>query len=153
MIHDMHVMTLRVPFLLHTPFFVLFLVSFQEHLEFLQSLHGCTIPRVTPTPSVPHPHPVYHTQYTTPTPSIPHPLAVSLTASHTACQLCLHPAQQVLCLVPYQPLKLFVNSQFAQWGISLPRTDKLFPKSCCIWEYPGGMVESLHAAKVHTVCS
>ena len=68
-------MTLRVPFLLHTPFFVLFLVSFQEHLEFLQSLHGCTIPRVTPTPSVPHPHPVYHThtQYTTPTPSIPHP--------------------------------------------------------------------------------
>ena len=77
----------------------LLLASCEEHLEFIQSLHGCTIPRVTPTPSIPHPHPVllgvgvvywvwvwytvvwvyphpvYHTntQYTTPTPSIPHP--------------------------------------------------------------------------------
>ena len=31
------------------------LASCEEHLEFIQSLHGCTIPRVTPTPSIPHP--------------------------------------------------------------------------------------------------
>ena len=62
---------LWVPFLLHIPF------SLPPPRELWgappQSLHGCTIPRVTPTPSIPHPptpsiphpHPVYHTQYTT----------------------------------------------------------------------------------------
>ena len=58
---------LWVPFLLHIPF------SLPPPRELWgappQSLHGCTIPRVTPTPSIPHPYPVYHThtQYTTPT--------------------------------------------------------------------------------------
>ena len=54
------------------------LASCEEHLEFIQSLHGCTIPRVTPTPSIPHPHPVLlgvgvvYCGMGVPTPSIPH---------------------------------------------------------------------------------
>ena len=48
-------------------------VKSRDVLSITLSLHGCTIPRVTPTPSIPHPHPVFHTQYTSPTHSIPHP--------------------------------------------------------------------------------